>query len=117
MSNMLGWSDVRLKGSESWYGLVSHWGSKRFEIRGMEETGRAFPSRCLRRTRLTGLFAGKGLEVWVTNGLVHRPDGPAMDCDGELRWFLEGREYSFEEYWERQKYTPHASQLLPFVPI
>jgi len=36
---------------------------------------------------------------WYQNGLRHREDGPAIErANGDHRWYLNDKSYSFEEY-------------------
>jgi hypothetical protein len=40
-----------------------------------------------------------GDRYWYYNLKLHRQDGPAVEClDGTRRWYLNGQEYSEEEY-------------------
>ena len=40
-----------------------------------------------------------GNKVWLEDGLLHRDDGPAIEwADGNKEWWLNGKEYTKEEY-------------------
>jgi hypothetical protein len=44
-----------------------------------------------------------GIKVWyLLNGRLHREDGPAIEyMDGEKHWYLNGINYSQEEWFEK----------------
>ena len=45
-----------------------------------------------------------GSKFWYLNDKRHREDGPAVEyTDGSKEWFLNGIEYSEEEYWNQLK--------------
>jgi hypothetical protein len=41
-----------------------------------------------------------GSKLWYLNDRIHREDGPAYEgVDGEIQWFLNGKEYKEDDYW------------------
>jgi len=42
-----------------------------------------------------------GHKRWLLNGKLHREDGPAIECSyGDKEWYLNNKEYSEKEYWK-----------------
>lgn len=45
-------------------------------------------------------------KVYFKNGIIHREDGPAAEhFQGTKLWYLDGKEYTFNDYWEIQLQT------------
>jgi hypothetical protein len=42
-----------------------------------------------------------GTKEWFNNGKLHREDGPAIDYNSIKQWYLNGIEYS-EQEWEQE---------------
>lgn len=55
---------------------------------------------------------GDNSVVWILNGKIHHPSKPAH-YDGS--YWLEGQEYSFNDFYNRQKDTQYASGVLAYV--
>jgi hypothetical protein len=49
--------------------------------------------------------------IHFNNGVIHREDGPAVEHSNGIKlWFLNGKEYSFDEYWSIQLKTEIGQQ-------
>jgi hypothetical protein len=56
-----------------------------------------------------------GDKSWLKNGDYCRYDGPAMKWKDSERWFLDGEQFSFEQFWERMKDTKYAPKIMAYV--
>ena len=55
----------------------------------------------------TGIAENNGNKVWYKNCKLHREDGPACEySNGSKFWFLNGIEYSEQEFNEKMNPTP-----------
>jgi hypothetical protein len=43
-------------------------------------------------------------KYYYSHGLLHREDGPAIEnANGDKWWYLQGKQYTKEEYWRLVK--------------
>lgn len=63
----------------------------------------------------TGIIKTKNSEYHYKDGLRHREDGPALIKEKGHFWFLDGKEYSFEQYWEIQKDTEYKEKIISYM--
>lgn len=49
---------------------------------------------------------------WCQDGMPHRLDGPAIVSYRCADYFIEGKEYTFEQFWNKQKDTIHATKIM-----
>ena len=64
-------------------------------------------------------YSIKNNVVWVYNGKIHHPVKPAVQLAhvntytiDRIEYWLDGIEYTFEEFWEKQKDTVYAPQIM-----
>ena len=50
--------------------------------------------------------------IWYEKGKRHREDGPAMEMNGNLSWWLNGKEYSTFDEWLEALDKPESVKLL-----
>ena len=120
MRNVIGWSEIADERTGDSYGLVTNYGQgvgrpDRFEIWALSETHLRFPAKRMEKSTFSGRLRGGGSIVWANEGLVHRPDGPAIVNNDSARWFLRGVEYTLERYWLKQRETQHAEAVFTYV--
>ena len=54
-----------------------------------------------------------GLKEWYINGRLHRVDGPALEyADGAKFWFINGRQYSFEDWLNKLQISDEEKVML-----
>jgi hypothetical protein len=48
-----------------------------------------------------------GVKIWYKNGLTHRLDGPAYEYKENKEWYIEGKEYTEEEFNNKIQQLPN----------
>lgn len=86
-----------------WIGIV---GNHRQEVDSFYELTSSEKEMVREGSYVSGKFTGKLTwedmsEFWFKEDQFHRDDGPAIQWgDGYFEWWFNGKEYSFEEYFE-----------------
>src|SRR5437899_1454123 len=52
---------------------------------------------------------------YVFNGEHHRSNGPAIIDKSWYAYYIKGKFYTFEQFWEKQKHTKHATEIMAFI--
>ncbi len=61
---------------------------------------------------ISGVITHTNITFTLRDGKLHKDDGPALVKDGLKSWYLEGIKYSMEEFWEKQKTTKYAVNIM-----
>lgn len=48
----------------------------------------------------------------LPNGKLHRLDGPALECKYGNRYFINGEELIFEDFWFMMRYTKYSESII-----
>ena len=89
--------------------LKKKYNSKLYEIK----EGKAYPIEYF--NTFTGIVYFIEYSIWFKGGKPHKDDGPAFitkeKSNQEDQYFLRGKKYTLEEYWEKQKYSKYADKI------
>ena len=50
--------------------------------------------------------------TWVLNGKIHHPTKPAISYYGHVEYWLDGKHYSFEDFYDIQKNTKYKKDVI-----
>lgn len=76
---------------------------------------------CMKNKWFTGIMTfPNGSYECFSEGFWHNEDGPAVvnyleDGSIEKNYYLNGEQYSFQEFWDKQKATKYANKIMANV--